>query len=339
MRILAAVLALFVTLPLHAQGGRRRAVRSSGPSPCSVSGLPGMFRSVDGGQTFAGDTSTAPVDFLYDVQFLENPPSTVVAASLHAIYDSLDGGCSWTQRYTITKALHHPLQISIGPDGRAFIWSDEILLRYDQSSVQELNPPTAIGALMVDPADNHHVRMLAIIGGQIWNSIDGGGTWTNTNRGAGNVIRAGAFNPTDFDHLLVATPAGVLSSRDGGSSWTPIPGFERSACAIAFVRHSPNVVWISQSIKAGSDTLHRSENGGASFQPAAQIPSNAEGACIPMVAHPFDSNRAVVVFGDLYTVDAVTHDVAVTNCCNRNLLRAAYSLADRNVALIFGSAR
>jgi photosystem II stability/assembly factor-like uncharacterized protein len=341
MRILAAVLALACSLSMEAQG-RRRAVRPSPAPPaiCEVQGLAGVFRSEDGGQTFSGNGSTAAFDGLFDMEFLEDPPQTVIGVSLRAVYDSLDGGCTWTKRHTITKELHHPVNIAAGPNGRAFLFSDEILLRYDQSSIVELTPPLAVGTLFVDPGNREHVRMFGIIAGGMFESFDGGATWTNRNRGVGTIARGGAFDPGNFDHMLVVTNSGVQSTRDAGASWTTIR-FNRTVCDVQFVRGMPNVVWTLLTIRAGSDTVYRSEDGGASFQDIAEVATigDAEGACLSMVAHPFDADRAVVVFRDLHTIDAIARNATISNCCNANLGRTAYSRVDRDVVLVFASRR
>src|SRR5688572_29456449 len=94
---------------------RRRSARQLPVTPagCSeVLGLAGLYRSTDGGATFSGNRSDAPIDALFAIRFLEDPPDTVLAASLRAIYDSLDRGCTWTHRYDIPLALHHPVAVS-----------------------------------------------------------------------------------------------------------------------------------------------------------------------------------------------------------------------------------
>src|SRR5688572_15357985 len=119
-------------------GGRVRSVRHRAtlPAACGdVRGLAGVFRSTDGGLTFSGNTTAEAIDALFAIRSLEDPADTVVAASTRAIYDSLDKGCNWVRRYDIPLQLHHPIVITSASGGRAFIWSDEIFLRYERSEI------------------------------------------------------------------------------------------------------------------------------------------------------------------------------------------------------------
>ena len=321
---------------------RRRSVRQLPVTPAGctdVGGLTGVYRSTDGGATFSGNRSSAAIDALFAIHFLEDPPDTVVAASLRTIYDSLDHGCTWTRRYEIPLALHHPVAISHATGGRAFVWSDEILLRYDHSEITRLTPPLAIGALGVNPGNRDHVRILTLIAGEMWDSFDGGETWT---RGTGPAVgvRGAAFHPNDFDHILVVAAQGLMETRDGGRQWTGPTSHGRTLCSAQFVRHMPNVVWLSRTIGAGDELLRA--DGGSQFQTVGALPisGDADGACIPFEAHPFDSNRAVVAFDTIMQIDAAARSVSSSPCCGgARAFRVAISPSDRELMLVFATPR
>jgi hypothetical protein len=311
------------------------------PAGCTeVDGLTGLYRSTDGGATFSGNRSDAAIDALFAIRFLEDPPDTVVAASLRAIYDSLDNGCTWTRRYDIPLQLHHPVAISHAPGGRAFVWSDEILLRYDRSEITRLTPPLAIGALGVNPGNRDHVRILTLIGGEMWESLDGGETWTRGSGGPAVGVRGASFHPNDFDHILVIASQGLMETRDGGRRWTGPTSHGRTLCSAQFVRHMPNVVWLSRTIGAGDELLRACD--GVQFQPAGALPisGDADGACIPFEAHPFDSNRAVLAFDAIMQADAAAHAVTSSPCCGgARAFRVAFSPSDGELMLVFATPR
>ena len=335
VRITAVVAVSAFIFGSFSSQARTRAVRVRPPEgPCrEVRGLPGVSRSTDGGQSFTSNAEPrAP--WLWELAIFEDEPERLIAATNTAIYDSEDGGCNWTLRHTIAKELHHPLHISTASGGRAFIWSDEVLLRYDRSSVVEITPGDRVGSLGVNPSNNAHVRALGLFQGNVWESFDAGASWEIKGRSAGGTVLAAAWNPADFDHILAATNRGLVMTRNGGTEWTAAQSFSRTLCEIRFVRHSPNVVWAALSVQTGSDNIFRSTDGGSRFEPVARVTDAETGVCLPLVPQPFDANRAAVPFRTLRLIDAATRSITVSTCCE-DVFRITYSPVDPNVVFVY----
>ena len=158
--IVAAVLTL--ALARAARGARRRAVgpppRQDGP--CVVRGLANLYVSADGGATWSSNAEPQARSGVWDIVALDTDPETVVAVVNRNIYDSTDGGCTWTLRHTIGEEIHHTVHIAPGPNGRAYVWAEEFISRYDRGEVTPLQKPAPVGALAVNPGNREHVRAL-----------------------------------------------------------------------------------------------------------------------------------------------------------------------------------
>jgi hypothetical protein len=102
--------------------------------------------------------------------------------------------------------------------------------RSDQPGVR-VDVSGRVAAIAVDPRDPEHI-LVGAAGGGIWESRDGGGSWSpRTDHALTLAIGALVFDP-DSATVLAGTGegnfwsylgAGVLSSADGGTTWTP-PG-------------------------------------------------------------------------------------------------------------------
>ncbi len=77
-----------------------------------------------------------------------------------------------------------------------------------------------------------------------------------------------AVDPADADHIVGASPEGLLDSPDGGRQWAPKP--------------SPGLIALSWDAGMGlwgvepDGTVHRSADGGTTWQPAGRLPGQPE---------------------------------------------------------------
>lgn len=145
-----------------------------------------------------------------------------------------------------------------------------------------------IHSILVDPRDPEHVT-LAISCGGVWQTRDGGRTWTNTSEG----LDAGAYMPPERrydgniqdvhrlaacagqpDALWVQHHGGIFRSADGGMRWQPIASPAPSGFGFAVAAHpaDPQRAWFAPAHSDaqrmpvdGRMVVTETRDGGASF--------------------------------------------------------------------------
>ena len=338
MRKLALVFAVAFALPLAA--ARRRAVVPAMPeSVCTVRGVANLFLSNDGGKTFSRNAEPPSNGATWGLAIFEDDPRSAVIAVNSSVFDSNDGGCTWTLRFTLTQSIHHPLRTAAGTNGRAYVWTEELALRYDRGDVTAMSLPEQIGGLAVDRGNADHVRIASLAHGQIYESFDGGRSWKTIGVEGGTFVAAAAFDPSDFNHILLGMQStGLAMTRDGGKKWTLIAPFSGTVypCRLEFVRNAPNVVWAETITRSSGPTMYRATNGGSQFEAVGRVEGIENGVCPPLAAHPQDPNTAVVASGTLRSFDAVSKTVTESSCCGIAISRITFSPVDANVIYVYG---
>jgi hypothetical protein len=289
-------LLLLLIAPTAVAARRRSTLPPSPPTPrCTVvRGLAPMLLSTDGGKTFGGNEAPIPTNvFVRGVAALD--ASTVLVATIDALYQSNDGGCTYGAIASLS-GVDLPPTIAAAGASRAFIWSRETLSRWDRGSVTPLVPPVqTIQALGVNARNPDHVR---IVDGRsnMWESRDAGGTWSR--RGAAET--AGpydvAFDPNDFDHAVRSTGA-IQMSRDGGETWTASATPSDVVYDVAFSPVDPAVVWACGYLMGlNKEALLVSDDGGASFRVAAfTAVAHDNGILVPS---PREAERVIWLSGN-----------------------------------------
>lgn len=322
--ILALALSLCATSMLAA--GRRRAVRSTPEGPCRVRGLASIYYSTDGGTTWSGNAETPSRAASSALAVIEGTPETILTLVGTKLFASTDAGCNWTMQYTITEDIHHKPYLVPANEGRAYLWWEEVAMRYDGGVVTKLSIPKAIGGLGVNPANRNHVRVVDLSGGITRESFDGGMTWRQIGQIPGApVINSAAFDPSDFNHIVVGMQArGILITRNGGGSWTN--GAQAAfVCDLAFVPSQPNVVWATIPTGTSVKFVQRSTNGGMTLEPVAGVATVPSGVCLDLQLNPHDANRAVVVLDQFFMFDAVQKSVTPWTCCGGRAARMTWA--------------
>lgn len=99
-------------------------------------------------------------------------------------------------------------------------------------ALDDFLPVLAIGALAMDPRNpdtlyagtgDNTIASFGVRGSGIYKSTDAGATWRrleSTNNYDFRFVRSIIFSPVDSNRLYVATNKGILTSNDGGESWT-----------------------------------------------------------------------------------------------------------------------
>jgi hypothetical protein len=304
-----------------------------------VRGLANFFISRDGGRTFTTNREPPVRNSTWGFTAFDDEPQLMIAAVGRSVHESADGGCSWSLRHTITETIHHPLRIVPASRGRAYLWTEEFALRYDGGVVTPLPLPETIGGLGVDPANREHVRALGLTGAAVWESFDGGGSWTRLANGPARFVVAAAFDPADFDHIVAGVAAdGAMRTRNGGRTWSVAGNFGRvNVCSVAFVRSRPNVVWATTTTRS-TPFVFRSTDGGSQFESIGGIPGIGSGMCVAFAENPHDANVAHVAFGTLYTFDAPAKTVVPSTCCGGgSISRIGYSPAEPNLVYVYAA--
>lgn len=215
---------------------------------------------------WADDTTPWSVDLIWALAAGGTAePGTLWAGCMPAgLFKSQDGGASW--------ALNTPLWEE--PRRRDWFGGG-----YDHAGIH---------TVLVDPRDARHLT-LAISCGGVWQTRDGGASWTPTSTG----MRADFMPPERADDPNIQDPhclaqcasqpevlwvqhhCGPYRSADGGQRWDALPAPKPSGFgfAVACDPHNPRRAWF---VPAQADAcripvdgqlvVSRTDDGGASFQ-------------------------------------------------------------------------
>jgi hypothetical protein len=342
-------------LALPAAAARRRAVHKPVPYPlCSmVTGTGAVTFTLNDGRTLAPSAEAlAPIAHTYGLAVLDQPADTLLAWLRDDLLISNDAGCSWRVAATIPGA-DFPPSITPAPGGRAYAWSENrsFFVRYDSRGAVKLRQPVDFMGLGVDPQNGEKLRAGGV-DGTIWESLDGGDSWTpfGALEGAPLYYRF-VFDPASLDHVVAGTVSnGAYVSRDGGKTWTHATGIgERLANVFTFAI-SPvdgNRVW-AMGIEVGySDDdpshgrhIYLSDDGGATYR---RVVDEAPGVKLIngpiMAAHPEERDVLYFVFGthtfqygtDLFRYNAHTKVLKVEHNDQHDVNAIAFSRRDPNV--------
>jgi photosystem II stability/assembly factor-like uncharacterized protein len=193
------------------------------------SGFAHIYRSTDGGASWAPRGNGIPAVEVNDIAISPQNPQILYAATHDGVYRSTDGGANWQSRghsgswvraVAADPANGNRVIILIGGEVYA---SDDGGASWHAASV---GLPSGSGSspsarLIFDPAAPGTAYLTGLIVQGFHRSIDGGETWTAVNDGFGIVIptlTGIALRPGTATEIYVATASGVY--RLDGSSWT-----------------------------------------------------------------------------------------------------------------------
>ena len=184
----------------------------------------GIFKSVDGGQSWARETM--PLAFVLSVVVDPKTPSTVYAAG-DAIFKSVDGGASWTSIYTGVSGNLFSLAIDpISPSTVYAIGGENGVLKTSDGGetwtvIASGLPVFYPGSLAVDPMSPSTLYLAAdgTVGG-LFRSTDGGQSWSRVTAVGSGGAQAVFVSPKSSSFVYASTTSGVFRSADGGIGWT-----------------------------------------------------------------------------------------------------------------------
>jgi uncharacterized protein (TIGR03437 family) len=261
----------------------------------------GVWRSSDGGQSFASLNSTLAVTQFQSVGLHPTNPNLAVGGTQDNGTILFRGGFAWNQSrpgdsgaaffdranpqtvYTVARRL----SVRRSDDGgKTFRVIAEGL---DPSDRVQFYPP-----LIADP---NQPGTLYFGTQRVWRSQDGGEHWTplsgDLTGGGSATLTALAVAPSSSLVLYAGTSDGLVQvSRDGGSTWSPagaLPG--RFVTSIAVHSLLPERAYVGLS-GFGAGHIFRTEDGGGSWEDISRdlpdIPVNA------VLAEPLSPDRVLV---------------------------------------------
>ncbi|MDP6461356.1 MAG: T9SS type A sorting domain-containing protein, partial [Gemmatimonadota bacterium] len=268
-----------------------------------------LYRSTNGGTGYSQIGNWVHVDY-HAVRYEPGSNSNLWVANDGGIYRSQNDGTSWTdlnnglvtfQFYDICVAQSSPT-IAVGgsQDNGTDKWTGTSNWTYilgGDGMVCNVKPTSA------------NVIYAELYYGDHRKTSNGGTGWSQINSG---ITGTGAWvAPVDEDqvtpnHLYTSSSDGIFRTLNGGSNWTNVGG--QTATWISISPVDGNVVWT-----AGSGVYQTTDDGGSWTQ--ASPYGFSTGGVTKILAHPTDTNSAIVVFsgyGDGTSHIALTTDSGST---------------------------
>ena len=196
----------------------------------------GVYKTANGGQSWSQiNTGISQLQFsgsqinrllvdplnpqvLYLADNVFTGPGLPGTTSVQGVYTSTDGGSSWTASLSGVPAF----DVAINPSNVAQVYETNVTGIDSLGSSGWTSLPAAPPSpyvMRVDPSNGSNLFVGTYFNG-LYQSADGGSTWTVDNIGPASYITSIAFDPTNSQHIYVSSINwGVLASTDGGSTW------------------------------------------------------------------------------------------------------------------------
>jgi photosystem II stability/assembly factor-like uncharacterized protein len=225
--------------PIGPMGGTVRALAAAPSRPGTLYaavGLDKIYRSGDRGNswTFAGAVEEDGFQGISDVAVDPGSPQRVYALGFWQVFRSDDGGARWRPVLPDLGPEVRPQTLVVHPLIRGLIYvylTDGDLLRTTDSGRRwtRTSTPAVAGVLAADPSSANVLYFGSFLG-KLYKSVDGGATWSLSDRGLsqGGAIQALVVDPSS-PRTLYLVPADdapgrdLFVSRNGGASWSRLP--------------------------------------------------------------------------------------------------------------------
>lgn len=351
-----ALISLLLLSALPAVAARRRATvpREAYPQCSMITGTAAVTFTRNDGFTLAPRAQAGqPIAYTYGLAAMLDEPDTLMAWHANDLLISTDAGCSWRVAATIDN-WDFPPKLEPARGGRVYAWSDNrsFLVRYDARGARTLKPPADFVGLTADANNGERLRAGGN-DGSVWETTDGGESWTQVGRLDGSpLFYRFAFDPQNLDHVVAGTVTrGAFVSRDGGRTWTQATGIGKRTANVfnlVFSPSDPARVWamgIDLDQTDNGDPSHgrhiyASDDGGATYRAVADEAPGVKLTNGPtMAAHPTNPNVLYFIFGthifnygtDLFRLDLGTNTLTMTHSTLDDVNAIAFSRKDANV--------
>jgi photosystem II stability/assembly factor-like uncharacterized protein len=231
----------------------------------------GVFRSADGGRTWARSSDGLPPDTL--VLLMELAPSRpttlyVEAAAGQRLYRSADGARSWHELPPFDATIAD-LDVDPARPDTVYLAAHQGLLRSSDggSTWSRVGPLQSPSRLAIAPSSSQ--VLYAEDGGQIMRSGDGGATWSKQSTWTEN-FDVFMVDPHDPNTVYVSTSDSLYRSTDAAVHWTRIRSgdFGLHVYVLAIDRRDARLLYAG----TGWTGVYRSTDGGASWTHLAGLP-------------------------------------------------------------------
>jgi len=228
------------------------------------SGFRGLYKTTDGGASWTEVNSGMTFvnqgfkdhgkTFVYTINALAIDPAngqTVYAATQGGVFKTADGGSTWT-------LISSTITSEVIPTRGA--------ITYITASAY---------SIVIDPSNSQ--TLYASVDGQIYKSINGGTTWSETLSGA-TPSSALTIDPTNNQTVYIGTFLGVSKTSNAGDSWSAASnGMANQPLALAVDPMN------SRTLYAGTSAgIFKTTNGGASWAAANVGFSNFNVVCLAL---------------------------------------------------------
>ena len=238
---------------LHGKSIRALALSPSKPRILIAGALDGIFRSNDGGENWERISPESHAELKQVESIAIDPvnPDVIYAGTWHLPWKTEDGGKNW---HSIRKGVIDDSDVfsividSLAP-ANVYISACSGIYRSDSAGelfrkIQGI-PYSArrTRSLRMDPLDHNTVYAGTTEG--LWKTTDAGVTWRRV-AGANVIVNDVLIDPRRPSHLLLATDrGGILSSDDGGATFTASNrGFTHRQVSALLVDHAdPSVIF------------------------------------------------------------------------------------------------
>ena len=257
------------------------AVHPSEPRTLFAGADDGIYKSTDGGQTFAHlDTPMNKMD-VWKIAFDPSNPDIIFAGTRPAaLFRSKDGGKSWTQ------------------------------LKVDMAEECPNVRIPRVTALVVDPSNPKTIWAGVEVDG-VRRSLDGGDTWTRITEGVPDPdIHDVTINLNGSRKVLTTTPREIFASTDVGEHWIAMgvgEQFKLPYCrALTQKEGDPKTLFVATGDGAVGKTgaIQRSKDGGSKWE-MAKLPVEPNSPIWTFATNPANPDRIVACshYGELFATE------------------------------------
>jgi photosystem II stability/assembly factor-like uncharacterized protein len=289
------------------------------PSVLYTGAFDGVYKSVNGGQTWAPVNFRSPAIAVAinprNSQVLYAQTRSYTADNVsESVFVSVDGGANWRPA-PLGSFPRLPMQVAaaltVDPNNPSAVYVLTVrgLFRSLDGGSSWMPAGNGISAvatnnLTFDPQDPATLYVSAFGAGfdtGIYKVSGGGATWTKTSAPPGKLV----FDPEDPDVVY----DGIFKSGDGGANWTQIrDGIAGGVAALAVdPQNSANLYALTEQYECDNAMLLKSMDGGATWTSAAFKDAGVSGSCVEaLLIDPGNSSTLYAGFssGVFKSVDA-----------------------------------